>query len=56
MVGVEDHRPLLDRLADIRPVRADHAETAIISHHRGTETQKSEAKFEGPCFLIVVFL
>jgi hypothetical protein len=30
MVGIENYRPLLDRFASVRAVRADHSETAII--------------------------
>src|SRR5262249_17838953 len=44
MVGIENHRALLDRFAGVRPIRPDYIEAAIIFSqsyfpHRDTETQ-----------------
>lgn len=43
MVGIEDHRAFLDRIARICPVRADHAETEIIPTTE-TRTDREEPR------------
>ena len=51
LVGVEDHRPLLDRVAGLRTVRADNAETALEKFST-TETRSHREDQR----LVIVFL